>query len=221
MLAIAAMVTAFGPTATASAASFHGYGISGITSGTAYSAIAVTRYDETIYVPNGTNCTTPFGSGSNPAYQTEWINDGAGNWLELGTGHQCNGFQYWYAGYGSGGIWYPVWTQSTGNGNHRFWIQGTIAGIHYQKYYTFNIDVTQVASVVDQTLSAPYDQTGLESYSSGTTAAAYTMTSLQYATGFSTSWNYWTGTTVVAQDPPLCARVYTATDVDSGENVSC
>jgi len=206
------------PVQPAWASSFHGYGVAGIKSGN-YTAISATRYDEVIYVPSGSNCTVPYSGSSNPAYQTEWINDQQGNWMELGTGHQCSGFQYWYAGYGSGGIWYSLWTHTISSDNsHRCWIQGKT--VPSGDLYTFNIDTTLETSMI-RNFSAGYDQTGLESYSSSTTAAAYTMSSLTYATTFSNTSHSWSGTYVVANDSPLCVHIYSATDVVSGENVSC
>lgn len=74
---------------------------------------------------------------------------------------------------------------------------------------------------MERQFSTPYDQAGLESYSSGTTAAAYTQTRLTYETGFHTTSYNWSGTSVQFDDSPLCVKVYSNTDVVSGENVSC
>jgi len=176
-----------------------------------------------VYVPSGTYCRTPFRAGSNPAYQTEFIIDPypifpSPFWVEIGTGH--HGSQYWYADYenNSSGfctLWYQTITTNT---SHRVWIQGvnTPSG----EYFKFYIDGTLEVIVVGD-FGESYVMTGFESYSTQTTAAAYTNTSLTYATNLSTANCSCSDTKIFEDDSPLCVRVYSNTDVVAGENVSC
>jgi hypothetical protein len=61
-----------------------------------------------------------------PVYFTQWVSINPGiDWLEIGTGHQCNpDMMYWFWGYGAGGTWYPrgdpIWTGINLNENHYF-----------------------------------------------------------------------------------------------------
>jgi hypothetical protein len=207
-----------GAAGTAPAVGFHGYSVFEIHLSGIVSSLSVTRKDEAVSIAGTNGCKLKF--HGTPAYQTEWIGDEAGNWLELGTGHQCQGYQYWYAGYGSSGTWFPQWTKvTTTEASHRFWIRGTTTTSG--KLFTFNIGTKQVASVVDN-LSSSFGQTGLESYASATRVPAYSMTLLKYSNGFGTVWRPWAGTkTVAPATSPLCERIVTSTHVVSGENVRC
>ncbi len=204
--------------ATAPAVAFHGYSVFEIHLSGIVSSLSVTRPDEAVHIAGTSGCKVKF--HGTPAYQTEWIGDEAGNWLELGTGHQCQGYQYWYAGYGSAGTWFPQWTKVTStDASHRFWIRGT--NTPSGKQFTFNIGAKRYASVADN-LSSSFGQAGLESYASATRVPAYSMTLLKYGNGFGTAWHPWSGTkTVAPATSPLCERIVAATHVVSGENVQC
>lgn len=204
--------------AAAPAVGFHGYSVFEIHLSGIVSSLSVTRPDEALHIAGTTGCTVKF--HGTPAYQTEWIGDEAGDWLELGTGHQCQGYQYWYAGYGSGGAWFPQWTKVTSTeATHRFWIHGTSTG--NGKLFTFNIGAKRYASVLDN-LSSSFGQTGLESYASATKVPAYSMTLLKYGNGFGAAWHPWSGTrTTAPATSPLCERIVSATHVVSGENARC
>jgi hypothetical protein len=217
-LLAAALLGGAAPPAGATASTFHGYSVFEIhlMPGTV-SSISVTRKDEAVHIAGTSGCKVKF--HGTPVYQTEWIGNGArSNWVELGTGHQCQGYQYWYAGYGQRGTWFPQWTKvTTTEASHRFWIRSTTPG--GSKLYTFNIGTKQYASV-GYNLSSSYGETGLESYAS-TTVPAYSMTLLKYSNGFGTAWHPWTNTTAAALNSPLCGRKVSNTHVVSGENVSC
>lgn len=200
------------------AVGFHGYSVFEIHLSGIVSSLSVTRPDEAVHIAGTAGCTVKF--HGTPAYQTEWIGDEAGDWLELGTGHQCQGYQYWYAGYGSGGTWFPQWSKvTTTEASHRFWIHGT--NTPNGKLFTFNIGAKRYASVLDN-LSSSFGQTGLESYASATRVPAYSMTLLKYGNGFGAAWHPWSGTkTTAPATSPLCERIVSATHVVSGENVRC
>jgi hypothetical protein len=204
--------------AAAPAVAFHGYSVFEIHLSGVVSSLSVTRPDEALHIAGTTGCKVKF--HGTPAYQTEWIGDEAGNWLELGTGHQCQGYQYWYAGFGSNGTWFPQWTKVTSTeGSHRFWIHGT--NTPSGKSFTFNIGAKRYATIVDN-LSSSFGQTGLESYASATKVPAYSMTLLKYSNGFGSVWHPWSGTrTVAPATAPLCERIVSVTHVVSGENVAC
>jgi len=220
-LLAAAWLSGAAPPAGASggpAVGFHGYSVFEIHLSGIVSSLSVTRPDKAVHVAGTSGCKVKF--HGTPAYQTEWIGDEAGDWLELGTGHQCQGYQYWYAGYGSGGTWFPQWTKViTTEATHRFWIHGT--STTGGKSFTFNIGANRVATVADN-LSSGFGQTGLESYASSAKVPAYSMTLLKYASGFGSTWHPWSGTrTAAPATSPLCAKIVSATHVVSGENVRC
>jgi hypothetical protein len=201
-----------------STSGFHGYGVIGITSAD-LTGISEYRYDEAVRLPGGTHCRTPY--SSLPVYQTEWLIDKSGNWLEIGTGHQCEGYQYWYAGFGtSNGLWDSLWTKSVSNDSgHRFWIQGTIA--LNEKYFTYNIGTIQRAHMFFD-FSGSFDQTGLESYSAKATVPAYEMKSLEFSTDYNVSWSSWTHTKLLPPvHQPVCILLRSATEAVAGENVTC
>jgi hypothetical protein len=214
-LAISAVT---GWAAPAGAVDFHGYAVFQVKAAGVLSAVSVTRRDEAIKVAGTSNCMVKF--TGQPVYQTEWIGNEAGNWVELGTAHQCKGYQFWYAGYGSGGTWFPVWTRVvTTHGSHKFWIRGV--GSPSGKLYTFNIDGNRRTSIIDG-LGASVGQTGLESYASATTVPAYAMTVLKYSTGYRRTWQNWVHTALAGvPTSPLCGKVVTATRVVAAENVKC
>jgi len=202
----------------APAVAFHGYSVFDIHLSRVVSSLSVTRPDKAIHVAGSTGCKVKFHGA--PAYQTEWIGNEAGDWLELGTAHQCQNFQYWYAGYGSNGTWFPQWTKvTTTHASHRFWIHGTTTAS--SKKFTFSIGAKRYATITDN-LSSAFGQAGLESYSSATKVPAYSMTLLKYASGFNNTWHAWSGTkTNAPATAPLCERIVSATHVVSGENVQC
>ena len=207
-----------GAAASGPAVAFHGYSVFEVHVSRTVSSLSVTRPDEAVHIAGSAGCTVKF--HGTPTYQTEWIGNEAGDWLELGTGHQCQGYQYWYAGYGSGGTWFPQWTKVTStDASHRFWIDGTSTASG--KHFTFNIGTRRYATITDN-LSSTFGQTGLESYSSATRVPAYSMTLLSYAGGFTSTWHPWSGTrTNAPATSPLCEHIVTATHVVSGENVRC
>jgi hypothetical protein len=197
---------------------FHGYGVIGINS-TDLTGISERRYDEAIDIPGTVGCKSPY--SALPVYQTEWLIDTAGDWLELGTDHQCEGHQYWYAGYGTAeGQWYSLWTAPVSTDtDHRFWIQGSVA--LNEKYFTYNIDSVGRASVFLD-FSGEYDQTGLESYSAKATAPTYEIGSLESSADYDTSWFPWKKTRVLPPvKQPVCILLRSATEAVAGENVSC
>lgn len=213
-----AVLSAPGLHAMPASASFHGYGVIGITS-TDLTGISEYRYDEPARLPGGTHCRTPY--SALPAYETEWLIDKTGNWLEIGTGHQCEGYQYWYAGFGtSNGLWDSLWAKPISkDSGHRFWIQGTVA--LNEKYFTYNIDSIQRAHMFFD-FSGSFDQTGLESYSAKTTVPAYEMKSLEFSTDYNVSWSSWRHTKLVPPvGRPVCILLRSATEAVAGENVTC
>lgn len=114
------------------AQAFHAYGYAENNNASNYTGVAQVRYDSPVDIPGTTNCQTYF---LNPMYQTQWAIHGTGNWFELGTGHQCEGFEYWYGGYGYGGTWNPLFEQNiTGSAEHTFYLyQTNIDGNLYWK----------------------------------------------------------------------------------------
>jgi hypothetical protein len=71
------------------AASIHDYSTATDSSAGQYTGVSQFRVDAAVTGLANVNCAQPFYPGSDPVYQTQWNQDGAGNWVELGTGHQC------------------------------------------------------------------------------------------------------------------------------------
>lgn len=207
--------------ATVSAASFHEYSY-GYISGGPFTGLAGSRYDLSPGgMPSGTTCTRYF---TYPViYQTQWL---AGNatdnytWYELGTGHQCNGFEYWYGGWGyysgSTAVWNPVFTQTiTGGADHRFYLQEVMVPQHGSVMY-WQIDSTQMASYPAGNTGAQ-DQAGLESYVSSASEPIYSISALNAAVDYG-SWQNWAGTSRYLTGLPMCGTVVNATTYNAGEN---
>lgn len=102
---------------------FHGYSVGQETSYAGeYAGLGVTRVDRAVDGQANTGCGDYF--TGNPVYQTQWVSlPGPGDWIEVGTGHQCGDTKrYWFWGYGQGGDWNPIGVRGgVNNGeSHRF-----------------------------------------------------------------------------------------------------
>lgn len=99
-----------GPERADAASSFSGYSQLDDASQTDVVGVASTRYDVKLILDTPTGCDQPY--GTDVVYQTQWnvLNVDESSWLEIGTGHGCNGFMYWYGGYGASNIWHSLYT---------------------------------------------------------------------------------------------------------------
>jgi len=222
-LVSAALLTgiAFAASPAVIAATFHGYSY-GYISGGPYTGLAATRYDLSPGgMPSGSNCTQYF---TYPViYQTQWLAGNASDnytWYELGTGHQCNGFEYWYGGWGyysgSTAVWNPVFTQTiTGAAVHRFYLQEVMVPQRGSTMF-WQIDNTQMASHPGGYTGAS-DEAGLESYVSSASEPIYSISSLSDVVNYG-GWQNWAGTSEVDTGLPMCGSIVNATTYDAGEN---
>jgi len=203
---------------TAGATPFHEYAL--VYNGASSNIIAIqqTRYDSIpTGIPSGTNCTTPFAPTSNPVYQSEWVDQSAApSWVEFGTGHQCSGYEYWFAGDGNNGSWNLQWYQAiTGSGQHTFYMfRNTTGGVNT---WHWEVDSTVENSWVSS-WSGFEEEAGLESYVSGA-VNSYQITALNYYTTGNTSWRAFSSDSTY-QDSSMCVDLLSQTSANVGENVS-
>lgn len=199
---------------------FHRYSIARETSRPGYLGIEVTRWDNTMRgIPND-GCSQPI-SGQ-PMYQTEYVAVDNNNWMELGTGHQCNDtFRYWYWGYRFNGNWFLMGHRPIpGTQKHAFRISREGTGTwHYE------IDATRMGTlgwgVTGGSLAA-----GLESYAQGGTTenqgqpGTQNYENLRYrSTTGGATWFAWFGQDAQQVDNPLCGSWLNATTWRTGANV--
>lgn len=105
----------------------HGYSVGYELTGGGFTGVGATRNDSIITGIPQTGCAyRPF--EGNPVYQTMWVHNGSGNWIELGTGHQCGGtYVYHFGGIGVNGNWIEKFVESNVpvNVSHDFRISRT------------------------------------------------------------------------------------------------
>jgi hypothetical protein len=73
--------------------------------------ILTVHADAPITVSPGVACQSMYDDRANPVFLSQWVsiapNTGADQ-IEIGTGHQCDGFVYQFWGYRYGGAWFPL-----------------------------------------------------------------------------------------------------------------
>lgn len=201
----------------AHAVGFHSYSyVQEHTRGSIYTGLGVTRPDRSVnFGGSPTGCSTYY--SGNPVYQTQWVSVGTGDWLEIGTGHQCNDtLRWWFFGYGSNSDWYPldedyVATYAT----HGFRIVRSDGD-----FWRYRVD-----GVVQENLTwarnATDVKTGLESYAPNAIVEAYNAHDLLY-TANEGSFVSWAGRDYKSVDQPeMCGTWNSDTSWRAGENVSC
>jgi hypothetical protein len=204
-------------TAMATAVTFHKYSVAYETSAHgAYTGVKVTRADGAFTMSSGSSCTTPY---TNPvAYQTQWVimTSDYKNWVELGTGNQCNNYRYWYWGYGYNGAWYSQGTQgNVGTSSHTFQIYR-----HNGNAWEYYIDSTQKLTLF-WSIIGYHDEAGLESYDANAKAPKHTYRSLSRTTNQG-SWVLWAGfDSWTINGPEMCGGWDTASQWRAGEHTTC
>jgi hypothetical protein len=147
-----------------------------------FTGIYVDRKDQAITGQPLDGCTGLY-TGS-MVYQTQWIMETSDNknWIEIGTGHQCNDtVRYWFWGFGQNLTYYEVGHQTgISDGTfHTFEINRHNPGTGETFYYLIGgVTKGHVASV-------PTDygyqvRAGLESHSSSATVPAHYYSPLEY-----------------------------------------
>jgi hypothetical protein len=110
-----------------------------------------------------------------------WVNLNSpfADWLEFGTGHQCNDtYRYWFWGYGEQGIWYPMGPNSSIPSNSTNTWQIEYSGGSW--YWATN---GLVVNSIYWPVRAEVLETGLESYSAPAFVDWYNHSSLKYRYG--------------------------------------
>jgi hypothetical protein len=197
---------------------FHGYSTASENSALGqYTGIRVTRLDRAVSSQPATGCTQLF--SGDPVYQTQWliITDDAANWLELGTGHQCNdAIRYWFWGVGYLGGWFPLGTQLniTNGESHRFAIRKTGSNTLWL--------IDGVTKETQPASTGRYISTGLESYSGAAGVNTYTHNTLQRTTNGSQTWVDWAGFDASSvTGAGMCGGWNSATSWRAAENHAC
>jgi len=203
----------------AQAENFHGYSVARETGYTnKYVGLAIRRLDK--HVEQARSGCSEFYSGD-PVYQTQWVivTSDARNWLELGTGHQCEDeLRYWFWGWGTNGVWHPLGERSgiTNGVEHRFAITRSDG-----RLWDYNIDG-------DTKVTLSYDdqgariETGLESYGPNAAISEYTHNTLSYRLIGADHWTDWSGyDDSVIVGPVMCGGWNSATSWRASENRPC
>lgn len=194
---------------------YHRYAVGREDNGYPYYGIEVRRWDNTWNnIPND-GCSSPI--TGHPTYQTQWIIYQEGGWIELGTGHQCNGnFRYWFWG----------WAASDGVFNLRGWreIPGTQPNV-FRIWYTgsgtwhWEIDSTRLASLSSSRTSGRIEA-GIESYSSGASRTLHNYELLRYrrSQGY---WVDWAGKDGRVVNAGMCGSFVGDTTWRAGQGSGC
>lgn len=197
---------------------FHRYAVGFESSGgSGFTGVRVYRYDR---IPTGIpldGCSTV--NTGHAVYQSQWVGTGQGDWVEIGSGHQCaSQFRYWYWGYGYQGSWTRLGSQRLyGSDTHYF-------NVHRQAGtfdYYFQIDGFNKGSV---TWQRSFDRVsaGLESYAAGADVDVYSNTDLKWMkTSDPGVWHNWGGRDNSSVDLVMCGYWLTDTTWQSGMGGGC
>lgn len=202
----------------AQAAQFHSYShVTEDSRTNEFTGLSVTRIDRA--VEQATTGCDAFYSG-NPIYQTQWvfITQNAQNWIELGTGHQCNDRdRFWFWGYGYQGDWYPVGEQGQRvNGeSHRFRLSRA-AGDTWIWQVDGNFKGQMVWSTKGHSVV-----TGLESWAREGVVMYYSHNDLQFIINQG-QWTSWSGRDFRRVDAPeMCGEWEASDQWRAAQNRSC
>lgn len=211
-----------GTTSAVDATTFHQYSVGVESTGASgFTGVQSTRLDSTITgIPNS-GCTSAF--SGDPVYQTSWVilTSDAQNWMELGTGHQCQGtYNYWFWGYGSSGAWHPLGTQLgiTLGASHTFKIRRALASGTGEETYFFDVDLANKGSKVSSS-SGVKVEAGLESYWNPVNVI-YTLTSLKSQKNDG-SFVSWSGRDAMILGASMCGSWVSDTSWEAGEGSPC
>lgn len=217
LLLVAALTILFTPSHLAHAQNIHRYSIGVEWTADDYVGVRQYRLDR---VPGGipeTGCTRPY-SGS-PVYQTQWVQDPNGaNWVEIGTGHQCNStFRYHFYGYGWNSTFYSLgWTQIWSDSYHTFDVHRRHGTTDYFWLIDGNIRTSLAWATSFERVAA-----GLESYADNANVYKYTGMNLEHRRYWWDSWFPWAGYDSNSVEYPLCGTWSSATDWVAGQYANC
>lgn len=218
--AVALIATQLALPSHAAAASFHAYSEAWeLTAGSGYSGLSVFRNDAPTSGIPADGCSAPI-TGS-PVYQTEWLVFASKmNWIELGTGQQCQDtYNYWFGGYGYNGTFNLIWDH-TGialNGPHTFTINGTISSGNF--VHLLQIDGITKTSVTWNVTGVKV-VAGLESYASGASECSWDQ-NLAYQRNESSTWSAWSSRDGQEIDASMAGGWKSDTTWMAAENTTC
>lgn len=198
---------------------WHGYSAAYEASGSGF--IGVRQYRPNRLPTNipATGCSTPI-AGS-PVYQTQWVQDSdAQDWVEIGTGHQCNReFRYHFAAYASNGNFtlldYIV-ISSTNNSSHTFSIRRDLPTTTWR----FEVD-TLLIDTLNWNRTFGDVAVGLESYVQNAGVSRYSGQYLRWRKSDDV-WHQWGGQDGTNVNSVLmCGSWILDTEWEAGQNANC
>lgn len=207
--------------AAGSAFAFHGYSEGREQSYVnSYTGLFVERRDVAVNNQAATGCSAPY--SGNPVYQTQWvlITSNAYNWIELGTGHQCdNQYRYYFWGYGRNGNWHAL-------GESHTVVTGQTHGFRILREdgdtWRFKIDGANRGTYIWADQGAQL-RAGMESYAGAAHVAEHTYHFLDYKLANDPQWHSWAGfdDQNVTAGPEMCGGWNTAASWRASENDPC
>lgn len=174
-------------------------------------------------ITSGATCGVPYAAAANPVYQTQWVlitgHPSGTTWLELGTGHQCSGVEYWFGGYGQTGTWHSLVTHSiTGGTLHSFFLYSTVSS--GTQYWNWHVGRTVLFGPWAKAWKGFQLEAGLESYYSGLKTVYHTY-NLNYQVNTAQTWHAWAGTKKGTVGATMCYRKTATGQIYFGENTVC
>jgi hypothetical protein len=177
---------------------------------------------------SGLGCQIPGAAGTAPVNQAQWIPlvSSYNDWVEIGTGHQCGTFHFWYWGVG----WHDQWTYKGVIPN--ITLNSTaymdVHRINALWYYRINglapcsTWVYQGSSCEDTKswdAIGKYFQVGVESYDDHAFIPVHIYSQLQVTM----SEGPWTSTVQNAASvtPGLCGAAISSTEYEAWQDASC
>ncbi len=213
----------------ASAAPFHeiasvyNLGISGL-----YTGLGLTRYDAPPTMSPGTNCNVF--EAAPGVFQDSNVIDisgygGIGNdttYLEFGTDHQCQGYEWWYGDYVYKNSFVPLWHNAiSGSNQHNFWLYQYSSGGNL--YWDWQVDSSSFKQLASG-WQGDGEESWIESYDGGAIATYQTSGVVYQSTRV--GWTPWgqgaystAGYYLYTSGPPMCFYVINNTTFNLGENV--
>lgn len=203
--------------APAHATAFHQYSVAYESSNSGhYTGAQTYRIDPVFQLSTGSTCTTPYTAPV--VYTPLWVNTTqSSTWFEIGTAHQCNGYRYWYAGYGLNGIRYSLWAHPFANSYYETYTIQRRSTI----FWDMKLSGTTEATVDwNSSIYGSSDQVGLESYDAGATAPKHTYQSLKFSINDGVLQS-WAGFDSRIVQSPMCGGWDYSYQWRAAENATC
>ncbi|MGH3850005.1 MAG: hypothetical protein ACRDRT_09925, partial [Pseudonocardiaceae bacterium] len=175
--------------------------------------VGVDRFDNDFDLP-GDNCDTSFTAPV--AYQTQWaiVTADSQNWIELGTGHKCQNYRFWYWGYSYQGTWNPLGTQAVPVGSHNFTVGRVWNGGNPIWYWSID---GNTKNAIYWNTGADHVDAGLETYETNAVVAPHGYQYLRWAI-YDQGGQFWTGRDATVVNGGLCGRWEADNDWRASQN---